>query len=99
MIKLINLLVSLRRLPPLSELTGEQERLLFELKMLHDRKGSLTVADVYDLAKGKSAATSYRNLVALKEKGLLDVQVDNDDRRKRCVNFTSTARNLFSAIG
>ncbi len=63
MLKVINLLVGLRRLPPLSELTGEEERLLFELKSLYDEQGFLSVSDAYDLISGKSATTSYRNLM------------------------------------
>lgn len=39
MLKIINLLVSLRQVPPLSELTGDEERLLFQLKALFDRQG------------------------------------------------------------
>lgn len=45
MLKLLNLLVSLRRLPPLADLSGDEERLLFELKALLDRQGSLRVSD------------------------------------------------------
>lgn len=54
-----------RCLPPLSELSGDEERMLFELRALWEKKGSLSVADAYDLSAGHSASTSYRQLIAL----------------------------------
>ena len=97
-IKLINFLVSLRRLPPLSKLSGEEERLLFELYTVYQSKGSMWVSDVYDIGGGKSASTAYRNLMSLKNKGLINVAVDDGDRRKRQVTFTKTAEQLFDAM-
>ena len=99
MLKLLNLLVSLRQLPPLSELTGDEERLLFQLKALFDKQGSLSVLDVYDLAGGKSGTTAYRHLMSLKEKGLVVVEVDVADKRRRHVHFTILANNVFKAVG
>lgn len=97
--RFINFLVSLRRLPPLSELSGDEERMLFELRLLWERQGSLSVADVYDLVSAQSATTSYRQLMALKNQGLVDVRVTDEDRRKRAVTFTQSAEKLFSALG
>ena len=99
MLKLLNLLVSLRRLPPLANLSGDEERLLFELKALLDRQGSLRVSDAYALGAGKSGTTAYRQLMSLKEKGLLVVELDAADRRHRRVYFTDLANKLFSAVG
>lgn len=99
MLRLLNFMVNLRRLPPLSELSGDEERMLFELRALWDTQGALTVADVYDLGINQSASTSYRQLVSLKDKGLLEISVAEDDKRKRDVGFTKAAEDLFSAIG
>lgn len=98
MTNLLNFLVALRRLPPLSALTGDEERMLFELRELWTRQGHLTVADVYDLAAGKSASTAYRQLVSLTKKGLLDVSVIETDRRRRLVSFTPAAEKIFRAL-
>jgi hypothetical protein len=98
MLRLLNFMVNLRRLPPLSELSGDEERMLFELRALWDKQGALTVADVYDLGINQSASTSYRQLVSLKDKGLLEISVAEDDKRKRDVGFTKAAEDLFSAI-
>lgn len=96
--RLLNFLVSIRRLPPLSELSGDEERMLFELRARWQERGALTVADAYDLAHGSSSITSYRRLVALKDKGLLDIAVMEDDRRKRTVKFTQVAEDLFERL-
>jgi DNA-binding MarR family transcriptional regulator len=99
MLKLLNLLVSLRQLPPLSELTGDEERLLFQLKALFDQQGALSVLDVYDLVEGKSGTTAYRLLMSLKEKGLVVVEVNDADKRRRHIHFTDLASNVFRAVG
>lgn len=97
-IKLINFMVSLRRLPPLSELTGEEERLLFELYEIWERRGELSVSDVYSLGGGKSASTAYRTFISLRDKGMVDVSIDDNDKRKREVCFTRLANQLFAAM-
>ncbi|MEY4055603.1 MAG: hypothetical protein RL519_938 [Pseudomonadota bacterium] len=94
-LRIINLLNTLRRLPPLSKLSGDEERLLFELRELWARQGSLSVNDVYDLIASQSASTSYRQLLALKEHGLVEVTVAEQDKRLRRVNFTPKAERLF----
>lgn len=91
----LNFLVTVRRLPPLNELTGDEERLLFELKAMQDAGVDLTMTDIYKLLQGKSGSTAYRNLTGLKEKGLVDVAVDEQDGRKRNITFTLTAERLF----
>ena len=98
-IKLINFLVSLRKLPPLSALSGEEERLLFELYEFYEANGDISVSDVYELGGTKSASTAYRNLINLRDKGLVEVAVDEDDKRKRHVTFTQSAEQLFAAMG
>lgn len=96
--RLLGFLVGLRRLPPLSLLSGDEERLLFQLRELWEYVGVLSVSDVYDLVDEKSAATSYRRLMALKERGLVDVTIDEADRRKRAVTFTAAAEELFERL-
>lgn len=97
--RLLNFLVGLRQLPPLSELSGDEERMLFELRALWENRGALTVADAYGLGGQTSPATAYRRLVALRDKGLVDITVMADDRRKRAVRFTPSAESLFEKLG
>lgn len=97
-IRLLNLLNILRKLPPLSELSGDQERMLFALRELYEQKESLSVSDVYGLIASQSATTSFRQLVALKEAGLVDIAVSATDRRLRVVTFTQKAEDFFRTL-
>lgn len=97
--RLLNFLIALRRLPPLSALSGDEERLLFELRHLWSLQGQLSVSDVYDLAAGKSASTAYRQLMSLRDKGFVEISVTSEDKRKREVTFTNTAEHLFNKLG
>lgn len=99
MIRLLNFLVSLRRLPPLCELSGDEERMLFELRARWEATGKLTFTDAYDIMPEQSVATSYRQVLNLREKGLLDITTVEEDRRKRTIRFTPLAENLFSHFG
>ena len=66
-VRLLNFLVALRRMPPLSELSGDEERLLFELyRFAETCDGPLRVSHVYDLGGSKSASAAYRDLVGLR---------------------------------
>jgi hypothetical protein len=99
MIRLLNFLVSLRRLPPLCELSGDEERMLFELRAHWEQTGSLNFGDAYGLIPLQSPATTYRQIIALKDKGFLDITVVEQDRRKRLIRFTTLADNLFGHFG
>jgi DNA-binding MarR family transcriptional regulator len=97
-IRLVNFLNSLRRLPPLSEVSGDEERMLFELRELWERTGALAIEDIYRLIESQSPSTSYRQLMALKDKGLVDVAICENDRRRRVVTFTKASEKLFRAF-
>lgn len=96
--KLINLMVAMRRVPPLSELDGEEERLLFEVFHLAPGGQAIPMTDLYDLLGRKSRSTSYRTLVALREKGLVEFATDDGDKRKRFVTITDRAHQMFRAF-
>ncbi len=95
--RLLNFLVALRRMPPLSELSGNEERLLFELyRLAVMRDEGLSVADAYALGGKRSASAAYRDLMTLKDKGLVEITPDPGDRRKRRIVFTPSAEALFA---
>ena len=96
--KLINFLVAVRRIPPLSELTGDEERMLFELYAMAQEKEPLVVTDVYKVPGFNSRSTGYRTLVALRDKGIVEFDACDDDRRKRHVRFTPVANNIFQSF-
>lgn len=96
--RLLNFMIALRRMPPLSELSGDEERLLFEIRQAWEYNGSVSVSDVYAMVQSKSASTAYRTALSLKEKGLIDFEIDPADRRRREIRFTSKADYLFNSI-
>ncbi|MCZ8017186.1 MULTISPECIES: hypothetical protein [Pseudomonadota] len=96
--RLLNFMIALRRLPPLSELSGEEERMLFEMRQAWEYQGTLSVSDVYAMANGKSPSTAYRLAVALRDKGLVEIRVTEADKRGREITFTSKAEYLFQKL-
>lgn len=94
----VNLLVALRRLPPLGDLTGDEERLLFEIKALCAKKDELFLKDIYNLLANKSASTTYRNFKGLERKGFIEIAVDDADGRMRRVTLTAPAETLFAKL-
>lgn len=97
-LKLLNLLIFLRSLPPLSALNGDEERILFAIYATWQEQGELWVSDVYRLGGEKSASSAYRHLMSLKKKGLVEITIDNEDKRRRRVTFTNAAERLFAAL-
>lgn len=95
---IINLLVGLRRSAPLSNLNGDEERLLFELYVMAEAHPQILVTDVYQCPGFGSRSSSYRTLVSLREKGIVAFDVDETDRRKRRVSFTDAAQIIFSSL-
>ena len=95
---LINLMVQLRRPPPLSGLTGDEERLLFELYVMAQAHSQILVTDVYKVPGFGSRSRSYRTLVSLRVKGIVAFDLDETDRRKRHVSFTDAAQIIFSSL-
>lgn len=94
----INLLVDLRRKTPLAALTGDEERLLFELYVMAQAHSQILVTDVYQCPGFGSRSSSYRTLVSLREKDIVAFDVDETDRRKRRVTFTDAAQIIFSSL-
>jgi len=97
-IKLVNLLVFLRGLPPLSSLTGDEERLLFAIYGALQNHSELSVSDVYELVADKSAASAYRRLMSLQKKGLVHIGIDDFDKRRRRIALTKAADNFFASF-
>lgn len=97
-LKFLNLLISLRSWPPLSSLNGDEERILFARYATWQERREFWVSDVYALGGEKSASFAYRHLMNLKKKGLVDITIDNEDKRRRSVTFTKAAERLFAAL-
>ena len=95
--KVLNFMVSLRQLPPLSSLSGQEERLLFDLLEAHQSGRTLLVRDAMNIGK-LPPATTYRHVVALRKKGLIDFLADPSDARKKEIVFLPPAIDLLERL-
>lgn len=95
--KVLNFMVSLRRLPPLSSLSGQEERMLFDLLEAHSSGRTLLVRDAMNLGE-LPPATAYRHVASLRKKGLIDFLSDPNDARKKEIVFLAPAINLLKQL-
>ena len=95
--KILNFMVSLRRLPPLSSLSGQEERMLFDLLDAHQAGRTLLVRDAMHIGE-LPPATAYRHVVALRKKGLIDFISDPHDARKKEIVFLPPAVDLLKQL-
>ena len=95
--KVLNFMVSLRRLPPLSSLSGQEERMLFDLLEAHSSGRTLLVRDAMNLGE-LPPATAYRHVASLRKKGLIDFLSDPNDARKKEIVFLEPAINLLKQL-
>lgn len=97
-VRLMNMLNAIRGLSPFSELTADEERLLGDLIVRWHLTPSITVSDLMDSGVTPSGSTTYRRLVALRDKGLVDMRVDEQDRRVKFVEPTAASRDYMQRI-
>ena len=90
MLNLVNVLVILRRLPPLSELTGEEERALFELRTILKDDPSAMPAQLPEPIQAR--------LLSLRNKGLIAFDLAHNANFGPNIAFTPAAEDLFAAL-
>jgi DNA-binding MarR family transcriptional regulator len=95
--RVLNFMVSLRRLPPLSSLSGQEERMLFDLLDAHQSGRTLLVRDAMHIGE-LPPATAYRHVIALRKKGLIDFISDPHDARKKEIVFLPPAVDLLKQL-
>ncbi|MEN9682675.1 MAG: hypothetical protein RLZZ427_426 [Pseudomonadota bacterium] len=96
--RLLNMLRALRELSSFSDLTADEEQLLFDLVLRWHRSDAITVSDVMLDAERTSASTIYRRLLGLKEKGMIAFRVDQRDKRVKFVEPTAKADDYVQRL-
>lgn len=99
-VRLLNLLNAIRGMSPFSDLTADEEQLLGQLVLRWQRDEQFTVGDLMQNSGRTSPSTIYRRLIALRDKGLADLRVDQNDRRVKFIQPTPLAHEYvqnFSA--
>lgn len=97
-IKLLNLLAAIRELSPFQDLDANEEQLLGYLAVRWHDQNQLTVAEVMHEGGDKSPSTQYRRLIALRNKGFIDLPTDPTDRRSRFVVPTASAKKYMKKL-
>jgi DNA-binding MarR family transcriptional regulator len=97
-IRVFNLLRAIRELPPFSALTGEEELLLEELIVQWHEHGILKMSDLMGNAHFGPRSTVYRRLIALRDKGVILVENDPDDKRERYVKPSEAAQSYIARM-
>ncbi len=97
-IRLLNLMDAIRSLPPFSEMDPTEEQLLNRLLLRWHGGERINVADVMRSETGVSRTTTYRRLLALKAKGMIDFVDDATDKRVKNIVPTKNARCFASRM-
>ena len=97
-IRLLNLLGAIRDLAPFDLMTAEEDQLLRNLLVRwHDAK-DITVSDIMKSMADVSHATAYRRLMALRDKGMVRLRLDDTDKRVKLVEPTQLASDYAKHI-
>ena len=97
-VRLFHLLAAVRQMSPVDRLNPDEEALFESLVLLWHDRGRITVSDIMRSGEHGSQATAYRRLIALQEKGLVDLAVDRRDRRVKFVEPTAQSRKRIKFL-
>lgn len=98
-VRLLNMLNAIRGMNPFNELSGDEERVLGELVVRWHAVGAITMTDVMESGITPSPTTSYRRLIALRDKGFVNLRVDQDDKRVKYVEAAPAAEVYMARLG
>lgn len=97
-IRLLNLLVAIRDLSPFHLMTAEEEQLLRTLLIRWHEEKYISVSGITNSMADVSGATVYRRIIALRDKGLISLRVNQADRRVKFVEPTRLALDYGNRI-
>lgn len=91
LVRLLNLMSAIRDLSPFVEMNADEEMLLDDLIIRWHNNVTLTVSEVINDTRYPSPTTAYRRLIALKDKGIIALDVALDDKRVKHIRPTKAA--------
>jgi DNA-binding MarR family transcriptional regulator len=97
-LKLLNLLSAIRQLSPFEDLSADEEQLLCDLAVRWHLNEKITVGELMQESERVSPSTMYRRLIALRDKGFVDLPTDVADRRSRFVIPTASAKKYMKKL-
>ncbi len=95
----LNLVSAVRTLPSFPILDATDERMLYILGLawMHNKK--ITVLEAMEIMPEISPSTAHRRLKLLRQKGLLALQLDDEDNRVKYVIPTKGSNQYFAQLG
>jgi DNA-binding MarR family transcriptional regulator len=98
-LKFLNLYQATRETPLFSSIDPVEERLLGMLASLWHQGKKITVLQAMSLPANISSTTLHRRLVSLRSKGLIALQVSENDNRVKYIISTELTQKYFAALG
>ena len=98
LVKVLNLLNGIREFAPFDRLSAHEDELLRSLIVYWHSNGELTVSEIMKTFGSKSQSTTYRRVMALRDKGMINLRVDKSDRRVKFVEPTALAHDYVQHI-
>ena len=95
----LNLVAAVRSLPSFPSLDATDERMLYILGLAWARDKKITVLEAMEIMPEISPSTAHRRLKLLRQKGLLTLQLDDEDNRVKYVIPTKGSNDYFSRMG
>lgn len=99
LIRLLNLIAALRELSPFRTISADEDELLRELIVRWHKGEELKVGDVIKNVSGVSHTTAYRRLVALRDKGFIEMVDHPSDGRIKFVRPGRLAQEYTEELG
>lgn len=97
-VRFFRLLKAIREAVPFREMSADEERMLCDLILRWHEIDLLTVKKVISSSYSTSSSSAYRRLRSLQEKGLVDLRVDQEDKRIKYVEPTAKARQYVRQL-
>ena len=98
-LRFLNLVQAIREIPTFPAMDPVEERLLTMLGVKWHEAQQVSVLEAMGLSTEISATTAHRRLKTLRQKGMIELDVDKIDSRVKYVVPTDLARKYFFALG
>ena len=98
-LKFLNYAHAVRMSPGYPQLDLPEERLLDQLAASWSQGKKITVLKAMQMSTDASSTTVHRRLKTLRLKGMLELEVDEDDNRVKYIIPTDLSRRYLSELG
>lgn len=98
-VRFLNLARAVRELPSFPDLDAVEEQLLNAFASAWNKGQYLRVLEAMEMFPDVSGSTVHRRLVSLRKKGMIALNVDEDNQRVKYIMPTPLSNRYFSKLG